>query len=180
MYLVFSVLGIGGRLDWVDSPAFLQKPWVIALALTMFVVELIVDKISYVDSTWDAVHTFLRPLAGALLLSSSDVSTSTVLLALAGGALALSAHGAKASTRLLVNASPEPVSNVVVSTMEDGLVAGLMALALAYPELAAVVALIFTVVSVVVVYVAFRGARSLLRRRRSQRAAGTEDQSRGT
>ena len=125
MYLVFSVLGIGGRLDWVDSPTFLQKPWVIAIALAMFVVELIVDKISYIDSTWDAVHTFLRPLAGALLLSSSDVSISTVVLALAGGALALSAHGAKASTRLLVNTSPDPVSNVVVSLMEDGLVAAL-------------------------------------------------------
>jgi hypothetical protein len=169
MYLVFSVLGIGGRLDWVDSPAFLQKPWVIAIALAMFVVELIVDKISYLDSTWDAVHTFIRPLAGAYLFSSSDVSTSTIVLALVGGALALTAHGAKASTRLLVNTSPDPASNFVVSLMEDGLVAALMTLALAYPVLAATVALILTVVSVAVIYVMFRSARFVLGRRRERR-----------
>ena len=169
MYLVFSVLGIGGRLDWVDSPAFLQKPWVIAVASAMFVVELIVDKIAYVDSTWDAVHTFLRPLAGAYVFSSSDVSTSTIVLALIGGALALTAHGAKASTRLLVNVSPEPASNVVVSLLEDGLVAALMTLALAYPAIAATVALILTIASVVVIYVGWRSARYLIARRRARR-----------
>jgi hypothetical protein len=168
MYLVFSVLGIGGRMDWVDSPAFLQKPWVIAAALAMFVVELIVDKISYVDSTWDAVHTFIRPLAGAWLFSNSDLSTSTIVLALIGGALALTAHGAKASTRLLVNVSPEPASNFVVSLLEDGLVAALMTLALAYPVIAGTIALILTIVSVVVIYVIFRSARSLLARRRDR------------
>jgi Domain of unknown function (DUF4126) len=169
LYLVFSVLGIGGRLDWVDSPEFLQRPWVIAAAVGMFVVELVVDKISYIDSTWDAVHTFLRPLAGAYVFSSSDVSTSTIVLALIGGALALTAHGAKASTRLLVNASPEPASNFVVSLMEDGLVAALMTLALAYPVLAATIALILTIVSVVVIYVVWRSARYLLVRRRERR-----------
>ena len=169
MYLVFSVLGIGGRLDWVNSPAFLQKPWVIGAALAMFVVELIVDKVSYLDSTWDAVHTFLRPLAGAYVFSSSDVPTSTIVLAVIGGALALTAHGAKASTRLLVNASPEPASNFVVSLLEDGLVAALMTLALAYPVLAATIALILTVVSVVVIYMVWRSARYLLARRRERR-----------
>ena len=168
MYLVFSLLGIGGRMDWVESPEFLQKPWVIAAALAMFVVELIVDKISYIDSTWDAVHTFIRPLAGAYIFSSSDVSTSTIILALVGGALALTAHGAKASTRLLVNTSPEPASNVVVSLMEDGLVAALMTLALTYPAIAATVALALTLASLVVIYVVWRSARSLLARRRAR------------
>jgi hypothetical protein len=135
----------------------------------MFVVELVVDKIAYVDSTWDAVHTLLRPLAGAWLFSSSDVSTSTVVLALVGGALALTAHGAKASTRLLVNTSPEPASNFVVSLMEDGLVAALMTLALAYPMIAGTVALILTVVSIVVIFVVYRSARYLLARRRGRR-----------
>lgn len=182
MYLVFSVLGIGGRLDWVDSPAFLQKPWVIAFAVVMFVVELIVDKISYIDSTWDAVHTFLRPLAGAFLFASSDVSTSTVILALAGGALALSAHGAKASTRLLVNASPEPVSNFVVSLTEDGLVAALMTLALTYPEVAGAIALLLAIISLIVIYFVVRSARFVLARRRDRRkgTSGSDAQSRGT
>jgi len=169
MYLVFSVLGIGGRLDWVDSPTFLQKPWVIAVALAMFVVELIVDKISYIDSTWDAVHTFVRPLAGAWLFSSSDLSTSTIVLALIGGALALTAHGAKASTRLLVNVSPEPASNVVVSLAEDGLVAALMTLALAYPVIAGTLAAILAVLSLILIYVVWRSARHLLARRRDRR-----------
>jgi len=169
MYLVLAVLGIGGRLDWVDSPTLLQKPWVIALAVAMFVVELIVDKISYVDSTWDAVHTFIRPLAGAWIFSTSDLSTPTIVLALVGGALALTAHGAKASTRLLVNVSPEPASNVVVSLVEDGIVAALMTLALAYPVIAGTIALGLTIVSVVVIYVVWRSARYLLARRRDRR-----------
>jgi hypothetical protein len=169
MYLVFSVLGIGGRLDWVDSPAFLQKPWVIAAALAMFVVELIVDKISYVDSTWDAVHTFVRPLAGAWLFTSSDLSTSTIVLALVGGALALTAHGAKATTRLFVNASPEPMSNVIVSLGEDGLVAALMTLALAYPVIAGTVALVLAVLCVILIYVVWRSARYVFVRRRDRR-----------
>ena len=169
MYLVFSVLGIGGRLDWVDSPALLQKSWVIAAALAMFVVELIVDKIAYVDSTWDGVHTFVRPLAGAWLFSSTDLSTSTIVLALVGGALALTAHGAKASTRLLVNVSPEPASNVVVSFAEDGLVAALMTLALAYPVIAGTVALVLTVLSLILISVVWRSARYLLARRRDRR-----------
>jgi hypothetical protein len=171
MYLVLAVLGIGGRLDWVDSPALLEKPWVIAAAVAMFVVELIVDKISYIDSTWDAVHTFIRPLAGAWIFSSTDVSTPTIVLAVVGGALALTAHGAKASTRLLVNTSPEPASNFVVSLMEDGLVAALMTLALAYPVIAGTIALVLTIISVLVIYLIVRSTRSLIARRRDRRGS---------
>ena len=72
MYAVAAILGIGGRLDWVDSPDFLQRPWVIVAALVLFAIEFVVDKVSYVDSTWDAVHTVIRPVAGALLLDASD------------------------------------------------------------------------------------------------------------
>jgi len=165
VYAVAAILGISGRLEWVDSPDFLQRPWVIAVAVVLTVVELIIDKISYLDSTWDAVHTFIRPVAGALLLTASDVSAGTVLLAGSGATLALLAHGAKASTRLLVNASPEPVSNVVVSTSEDGIVAALMALALAAPELALVVALVLAMLSAIVVYFVVRGGRRILARR---------------
>ena len=115
------------------------------------------------------MHTFIRPLAGAWIFSTSDLSTPTIVLALVGGALALTAHGAKASTRLLVNVSPEPASNFVVSLVEDGLVAALMTLALAYPVIAGTIALGLTIVSVVVIYVVWRSARYLLARRRDRR-----------
>jgi len=169
MYAVAAILGIGGRLGWVDSPAFLQRPAVIAIALVLFVVELVVDKVAYLDSTWDAVHTFIRPVAGALLLGSSDASARTVVLATIGALLALLAHGAKASTRLVVNTSPEPVSNVIVSLGEDGLVAVLMTLALTAPMVAFGITLVLVVLSAVVVFVVARSGRRLLARRRTRR-----------
>jgi hypothetical protein len=166
VYVVAAILGIGGRLDWVDSPAFLQRPWVIVAAVVLLVVEFFVDKVSYLDSGWDTVHTFIRPVAGALLLESADASVGSALLAASGGGLALLAHSAKAATRLLVNASPEPVTNVVVSFTEDGVVAGLMTFALAAPEVAFVLALVLTVVSAILVIAVVRTGRRVLRRRR--------------
>ena len=166
VYAVAVVLGVGGRLEWVDGPEFLQRPWVIAVAFGLFVVELVVDKISFLDSAWDAVHTFVRPVAGALLLDASDVSGTTFGLSLGGAALALSAHGAKASTRLLVNASPEPVSNVLVSLTEDGLVAALMTLALTVPELALAITTVLAVLSMLVIVVVVRTGRRIIVRRR--------------
>ena len=105
--LIVGVLGHYGVLHLPPALVVLQHPWVIGAAAVMTVGEFLADKVPAFDSVWDAVHTFLRPLAGAYVFSSSDVSTSTIVLALIGGALALTAHGAKASTRLLVNASPD-------------------------------------------------------------------------
>jgi hypothetical protein len=128
-------------------------------------IELVVDKVAYLDSTWDTVHTALRPLAGALLLGSSDVSVADGLLLVAGGLLALSSHAAKASTRLLVNLSPEPISNIFVSSVEDGLVALLLALAIAYPALAFVVTLVLAVCSAVAALLMYRAVRAAWLRR---------------
>jgi hypothetical protein len=140
-----------------------------AVASALFVVELVIDKISYLDSAWDSVHTFIRPLAGALLLDASDASASTIALSIAGATLALLAHGAKASTRVLVNLSPEPVSNVVVSSTEDGIVAGLMTFALTLPEVALVLALVLATLSGVLLFVVVRSGRRVLRGRRGDR-----------
>jgi hypothetical protein len=123
MYAVAAVLGVAGRLGWVDPPSWLEQPGVIAAATGLALVEFVVDKVAAVDSAWDAVHTALRPTAGAVLLGGADLDGSTLAYAVGGAALALSSHAAKASLRGLVNASPEPVSNVVVSLAEDGLVA---------------------------------------------------------
>jgi Domain of unknown function (DUF4126) len=140
-----------------------------AVASALFVVELVIDKISYLDSAWDSVQTFIRPLAGALLLDASDASASTIALSIAGATLALLAHGAKASTRVLVNLSPEPVSNVVVSSTEDGIVAGLMTFALTLPEVALVLALVLATLSGVLLFVVVRSGRRVLRGRRGDR-----------
>lgn len=173
MWAVAALLGIGGRLDWVNSPSFVQETWVIVVALVLAVVELVVDKIPAVDSVWDAVHTVARPLAGALLLGSADVSAANAALMVFGGLLALSSHSAKASTRLLVNTSPEPISNVVVSASEDGVVAVLMALAIAYPRVALVVTVVLAVSSTLAAYLMFRTVRRIWSRRRRARRAPT-------
>jgi Domain of unknown function (DUF4126) len=169
MWAVAAILGIAGRLGWVDSPGFVQEPAVIIAASVLAVVELVVDKIAFLDSAWDAVHTVLRPLAGALLLGSSDVSVADGVLLVGGGLLALSSHSAKASTRLLVNSSPEPISNIVVSATEDGIVAILMALALAYPAVAFGITLVLAFSSAAVAVLLYRAVRRVWRSRSGAR-----------
>jgi hypothetical protein len=164
MYAVAAALGIAGRLDWAETPAWLQQPWVIVAAIVLFAVEFVVDKVPAVDSTWDAVHTAIRPTAGAALMAGADADAGTVALAALGATLALSSHLAKATLRALVNTSPEPVSNVAVSVSEDGLVAVLMALAIANPEAALVVTIVLFVASIVTTIVLFRFVRRLWRR----------------
>lgn len=169
MYGVIALLGIAGRLDWVDGNSVLEQPWVIALALTLFAVEFVVDKIALLDTVWDGVHTVLRPMAGALILSVAPDQALPVPVALGVGAgLALVSHSAKSSTRLMVNASPEPASNVLVSTAEDGLVAGLMALAFANPEVAFAVTLILVIVAIALIVMAWRLVGHVRRRWRGR------------
>ena len=175
LYGVLALLGIAGRVGWVDSAPFLEQTWVIVGALVLFAVELVVDKVALLDTVWDAVHTVLRPAAGALLAASApDVELPTWGLVLAGGGLALSSHAAKASARALVNASPEPASNVVVSTVEDVVVAGVMALALAFPEVALAVTVVLGVLSTVTAVLLFQASRAVWRKLREQRAASRD------
>ena len=135
------------------------------------IVDTVADKIMWLDSAWDALNTVVRPLAGgvvAVLIASPTVDLPTALIAAAGGVVALITHLAKATTRLAVNTSPEPVSNVAVSVGEDVAVAGTVAVALVNPWLAAGVALALlvtgSVIAVVVVRVARRGLQKLTRR----------------
>lgn len=176
MYGVIALLGIAGRLDWVSGDSVLEQPWVIALALVLFAVEFVVDKIALLDTVWDGVHTVLRPMAGALILSVAPEQALPVPVALGIGAgLALVSHSAKSSTRLLVNASPEPVSNVLVSTAEDGLVAALMALAFANPEIAFAVTLVLVVVAIGLIVLAWRLVGHVRHRWRSRATGSTGD-----
>lgn len=169
MYFVAAVLGISGRVGWIDGPGWLMQPWVIGVAVALFAVELVVDKVPWLDSTWDAVHTALRPTAGGVLFSTSGDGGDALWMFLTGAALALSSHLAKASLRALVNLSPEPVSNLVVSLSEDGLVAALMSLAVAYPRVALVVAVSLATVSTVATVVLLRTVRRAWRGWRARR-----------
>ncbi|HKO42424.1 MAG TPA: DUF4126 domain-containing protein [Pyrinomonadaceae bacterium] len=125
LYASVATLGLLGRFAKLDLPGELEvlTSWpVIAVAVVLYLIEFFADKIPLVDSTWDVVHTFIRVPAGAVLAATAfgDFDRSVQVIAfLLGGGLALSSHGTKAAARALINTSPEPVSNIVVSVMED-------------------------------------------------------------
>jgi hypothetical protein len=139
LYASVATLGLLGRFANLKLPGELEvltSWWVIGIALFLFVVEFIADKIPIVDSTWDVIHTFIRIPAGAVLAATAfgDFDKSVQVIAfLLGGGLALSSHGTKAATRAVINASPEPVSNIVVSVAEDVLVVVSILLAVFLP-----------------------------------------------
>ena len=167
VYGVVALVGAGGRFGWIDAPSFVTQWWVIGAAVVLFLVEFVIDKIALLDTAWDSVHTLMRPAVGGYLMSTAtETQLSVPALAVSGVVLALSSHSAKASTRLLVNTSPEPVSNVVVSVAEDGLVFAVMALAMSRPEVAAVIVVVLTIAAVVVAFVFYRLARRIGRRAR--------------
>jgi hypothetical protein len=130
LYATVAALGIAGRAGMIDLPPnlhVLMDPLVIAVACVMYVIEFIADKIPYVDSGWDVLHTFIRVPAGAILAAQTlgDLNPGLELAAiLAGGTVALAAHGTKATTRLAINMSPEPFTNWGASITEDVTVFG--------------------------------------------------------
>lgn len=149
LYLTVFLVGVFARLGIVHLPdtlSVLDSGWVIGAAAVLAVVEFLADRIPAFDSLWDAIHTFIRIPAGALLaagaLGHADPGLLTVA-ALAGGALAGSAHLTKAGTRALINFSPEPFSNWVASSMEDVLVCVGLALALFLPLVFLVLMVLF-------------------------------------
>lgn len=132
LYAAILVLGLLGATGHADLPAGLQilmNPLVLSFAAVMYLVEFFTDKIPGIDSAWDAIHTFIRIPAGALLAAGAFThqgSAITLAAAMLGGGLAASSHGAKTGTRIMINTSPEPVSNWVASVSEDmAVVAGL-------------------------------------------------------
>ncbi|HXT63510.1 MAG TPA: DUF4126 domain-containing protein [Pyrinomonadaceae bacterium] len=141
LYAAVATLGLLGRFAHLKLPGELDVVtnwWVIGVALFLFVVEFIADKVPVVDSVWDVIHTFIRIPAGAVIAATAfgDFDRSVQVIALlVGGSLALSSHGTKASLRALVNASPEPFSNIALSLAEDVLVVVSIVLALFLPVL---------------------------------------------
>lgn len=147
LYATVALVGLASRYGWVDLPpqykAF-DSDLIIYTAIVLYLVEFVADKIPWVDSLWDTVHTFIRPVGGALIAVAAmgEASpTMTALAALLGGVVAGSSHVTKAGARAVVNASPEPFSNWALSLGEDAFVVGLGFLALKYPLIALGVAL---------------------------------------
>ena len=171
LYLVTLVTGLAMKFGWVALPDHLRvldvlaNNWVLAIAAVGTFCEFFADKIAWVDSAWDAIHSVIRPLGGALLslaiIDSADPAWQVGSFLL-GGSAALMAHAGKAGARTLVNASPEPFSNILVSTGEDVATAGLLALAIANPIAAAIVALGLVLLSIWLVLAARRALARLI------------------
>jgi hypothetical protein len=153
LYAAVATLGLLGRFAHLRLPGeldILTSWWIIGLAVALYVVEFIADKVPYVDNIWDAIHTFIRVPAGAVLAATAfgDFDRGVQVAAfLLGGGLALSAHGTKAGARAAINLSPEPASNIIVSLTEDVIAVGSVLLSIFAPYLLILLILLFLIIS---------------------------------
>ena len=170
--LYLTILAVGGamRYGWLPLPdhlaalQVLAEPWVLGVAAVGTLAEFLADKVAWVDSLWDMAHTIIRPLGGALLalaLVDAQDPTWQIIAFLLGGGGALLSHGAKATTRAVVNTSPEPFTNVAVSAGEDIATGGLLALTIAFPPLAIGIALLLGLAAVAVIWILGKLLRSI-------------------
>ena len=180
LYFTLFALGLAMRSGWVDLPGhlaaldILANPWVIGVAAAGAVVEFCADKIMWLDTVWDGIHTFIRPVGGALIslavVDPADPAWQVAAFLLGGGA-SLATHTAKSVARVAVNTSPEPFTNFLLSLLEDGLTVALAALIFAYPEAAAIVAVVLLAIAIgllVLLHRFIRGALRWWQRRRPQ------------
>lgn len=181
LYLTAFVAGLAIRFNWLELAAahgelaILGNEWVLAVAGVLMVIEFFADKVPWLDSGWDAVHTVLRPVGGVLLGMGALGEMDPKLLAIGGllsGGASLTMHGAKTGTRLLVNMSPEPVSNSVASVAEDGLVLGGLTLTAFAPVIAFFVFVVLLAIAVVVIRKTFGSVRAVWKRMQERRRKG--------
>ena len=171
LYATVAILGLASRYGWVSLPPQFQafnSDIVIGAAVLMYLIEFFADKIPYVDTVWDVVHTAIRPVGGALIAVTTlgDASpTVEALIALLGGTVAAGSHLTKTSSRAAANTSPEPFSNWALSIGEDLFVVGLGYLALKHPIAALIVAVTLLILIVVFAAVIIRKVRGWFRRR---------------
>lgn len=174
LYASVATLGLLGRFAKLQLPGeltVLTSWWVIGVATALYLIEFVADKIPVIDSVWDGIHTFIRVPAGAVLAAATfgdfDKGIQAVAFLLGGG-LALSSHGTKAATRAVINTSPEPVSNITASLVEDVVAIGSVLLAVFYPVILIAVVLIGLVVSVVVLPKIIRYFRAIIAKLRGK------------
>ncbi len=172
LYATVAIIGLASRYGWVALPPQYQvfdNNWIIGTAIALYVIEFFADKVPWIDSVWDAVHTVVRPIGGAYIavatLGHASPAVET-LVGLLGGTLAAGTHFGKAGTRLMANASPEPFSNWILSLAEDAFVVALGFLALKYPAAAAVVVAIGVVMLIAIARWIVRAVRRRLHRER--------------
>ena len=165
LYATVAILGLASRYNWVSLPdqyrAF-DNDLIIGTAIVLYCVEFVADKVPWFDSLWDAVHTAIRPIGGAVIAVTTlgDASPSTeALIGLLGGTLAAGSHFSKAGTRAAANTSPEPFSNWLLSLGEDAFVITLGVIALKYPVIAALVVILSALVIVFFAAVLLRAIR---------------------
>jgi len=170
LYAVVFIVGLMGAGGWLALPAglhVLQNPLVLAVAGSLMLVEFFADKVPWIDSAWDAVHTVIRVPGGALLAAGvfgADNATMGVIAGLLGGSLAATSMATKMTTRAAVNTSPEPFSNWGLSFLEDGLVVAVVWLATQYPVAFGIALVVMVVVSVLLLVVLFKFLRAVLRK----------------
>lgn len=178
LYATALLLGLFGRFDVASTPEILQSPWVLGIAAAMYALEFVTDKIPFVDTLWDVVHTVIRPVGAALIggeLAGEDISH--LLGGGLSGVMAFGAHAAKAGTRMAINTSPEPATNIGLSLGEDVAVGGMVWFAVTYPWIAGTLALVLLVLGGVALVAAWKAIRRGMRRFRTWRAhrAATAD-----
>jgi Domain of unknown function (DUF4126) len=172
IYATVAVIGLCSHFGLVSLPEqfrVFDNPVIIGAALVMYAVEFVADKIPWFDSLWDAVHTVVRPIGGALvaIVALGDASPAMkTLVALLGGSVAMATHLTKAGTRAAANTSPEPFSNWILSFGEDALAVGISYAALQHPVLALTIALVLLVVILALASVIIRGVRRRFSRAR--------------
>jgi hypothetical protein len=173
LYACVATLGLLSRFAHLKLPgelAVVTNGWVIGVALALYVIEFVADKVPWVDSTWDVIHTFIRIPAGAVLAAAAfgDFDRSIQVIALLlGGGLALSSHGTKAATRAVLNTLPEPVTNAVVSVAEDVLAIVSVVAAVFFPVLLFVIVAAGLLVSIYLFNRVIRFFRTVTRKIRS-------------
>lgn len=177
LYATVAAAGLFQRFGVVQLPDSLQvlaNPIVLGIAIALFVIEFIADKIPYVDSVWDAVHTFIRPPAAALISYAAFGHVPEewkIGAALLAGGVALTSHGAKATTRAAANTSPEPVSNWTLSFLEDGAAVFLAWMSSAHPYWTAAIVVVLVVVAVFVIWKLYGYLRVVWNRLRGVRSS---------
>ncbi|VVT02064.1 DUF4126 domain-containing protein [Erythrobacter sp. EC-HK427] len=180
LYLVILATGLAMRSgvvplpDHLESLQVLANPWVLGIAGFGAAAEFFADKVPWLDSAWDTVHTLVRPVGGALLalaiVDPGDPAMQVVAFLLGGGG-ALLAHGGKAGARAAINTSPEPVSNIVASTAEDVATVGLLWVVYEYPWAAAGVAALLLVLAIGLIVALRRLLKRLLGKRKPEMEA---------
>lgn len=177
LYLTTAALGIAHRMEWIELPGKMESlshPLVIAIALLIFAVEFFADKIPFVDSAWDSVHTFIRPAGGMVLgyLAMTDAGPALQYpIALLTGVIAMDSHLVKATSRAAINTSPEPVSNIVASTTEDLSVLGAIYLIINHPVVATILVILFIIFSVWFLKKMFRFLKKIFKGKDTEQVA---------